>query len=284
MKKFLVKSPAKINISLNITGKRDDGYHFIDSVMLPISLHDSILFSELYPGTESNVTIDDYTFGPVRFNIVSKAMSEILKAANREASFKVLIHKVIPMQAGLGGGSSNAATTLRTLNEKLKLNVSEEKLYGIGLSLGADVPFFLNGKPARVRGIGEIIDNIQVKKDYHVLIVKPPRGCSTEEIFKASDTLALKTCNIENVIKALETGDDDLLAENISNALLEPALQHVYEIQGIIDELKGQGLKIVGMSGSGSSVFALSTDLKQLKKIAKLYEEKYVYELVSVIK
>ncbi len=284
MKKFLVKSPAKINIALNITGKREDGYHYLDTVMLPISLHDSILFTELFKGTETNVTIDDYTFGAIRFNIVSKALSDLLATAKNESTFKVLIHKNIPMQAGLGGGSSNAATTLIEVNKKLNLGVSKEDLYKIGLALGSDVPFFLNGKPARCRGIGEQIENIEVKNNYHVLIVKPMRGCSTEVVYKTCDNLDLKTCDIDAVVEALRTGDDDLLANNISNALYEPALNFAPEMESIINKLKEVGLKIVGMSGSGSSIFALSTDLKLIKKAAKIFEDVYLCEIAEVIK
>lgn len=284
MKRFLVKSPAKINIALNINGRREDGYHYIDSVMLPIGLHDSILFNELFKGTESNVTIDDYTFGAIRFNIVSKALTDALAAANVDKTFKVLIHKNIPMQAGLGGGSSNAATTLLALNKELKLGLSSEKLLQIGLGLGSDVPFFLTGKPARVRGVGEIIDPIEVKNNYYVLVIKPSKGCSTDAIYKACDELTLTTCDIDTVIKALKEGDDDILGNSISNALLQPALQFVPEIQSIIDELKNAGLKIVGMSGSGSSVFALSRDLLPLKKISRKFEDNHFVEITKVLK
>lgn len=284
MKKFLVKSPAKINLALNITGKREDGYHYLDTIMLPISLHDSILFSELYKGTESNVTIDDYTFGAIRFNIVSKAIENIQQYSHNDTPYKVLIHKVIPMQSGLGGGSSNAAATLKELNNRLKLDIPNEKIYEMGLKLGSDVPFFLNCKPARCRGIGEQIENIFVKNNYHVLIIKPQGGCSTEAIYKLCDEYTLKTCDIDAVVKALETGDDETLGNFISNALYEPALSLVPEMQTIINRLKTAGLHIVGMSGSGSSIFALSTDLKLIKKVGKTFEDQYLYEIAEVIK
>lgn len=285
MKKFLVKSPAKINIALNITGRREsDGYHYLDSIVLPVSLHDSLLFTELGKGEDNNVTIDDYTFGAIRFNIVSQALERLLKAGNVDNAFKVLIHKVIPMQAGLGGGSSNAASTLKTINNYLKLNLPEEKLLEIGLNLGADVPFFLKGVPARCRGVGEIVEPIKVKNDYYALIVKPEKGCSTNEVYGSCDQYDLKTCDIDAVIKALETGDDELLANSISNALLEPALQFVPEIEHLIKQLKDAGLKIVSMTGSGSAVFALSTDLKLLKKIGNKFLDHYLYEIAKVIK
>ena len=117
-----------------------------------------------------------------------------------------------------------------------------------------------------------------------MLIVKPEQGCSTKEIYALSDSMDLKTCNLDNVVKALEEGDDDLLAENMYNALQEPAIKTVPTIRTIIDELKEQGLKIVQVTGSGSAVFALSTDRLLLKKILKKLEDRYEVEIAKVIK
>ena len=117
-----------------------------------------------------------------------------------------------------------------------------------------------------------------------MLLVKPEAGCSTKEVYAISDTMDLKTCNIDDVIKALAEGDDELLANSISNALQEPAISVVPSIQTIIDELHGFGLKIVQVTGSGSAVFAISTDKKLLKKVLKKLEDKYEVELAKVLK
>lgn len=284
MKKFLVRTPAKINICLNVTGKRDDGYHFLDMVILPLELHDSMLFSHLPKGVENYVTIDDFSLGPITYNLATSAIEKLKAAKHFDDNFRVIIHKNIPMQSGLGGGSSNAASTLVALNKHLKLGFNDDQLIEIGKSLGADIPFFIKGKPSRCRGIGEQLDPINIKNDYYVLLVKPNEGCSTKGVYEVSDTMVLPTGNVETVIKALEEGDDELLANSIFNALEEPAMKLVPEIRNIKQELIDNGLKIVQMTGSGSAVFALSTDKKKLVEVGKKFENRYLVELTRVIK
>lgn len=284
MKKFLVRSPAKINICLNVTGKRDDGYHLLDMVILPLELHDSMLFSRLPVGNDNFVTIDDYFVGTITYNLVTLAMEKLKAYKPYKDTFRVVIHKNIPMQSGLGGGSSNAAYALVALNKHLHLGLSDDELIELGKSLGADIPFFIKGKPSRCRGIGEKLDPVKIKNDYYVLLVKPSEGCSTKGVYEVSDTMNLPTGNVEQVIKALEEGDDDLLASSIFNALEEPAMSLVPEIRKIKEELLAAGLKIVQMTGSGSAVFAMSTDKRKLNEIAKQFENRYLVEVTKVLK
>lgn len=284
MKNLHVRSFAKINISLNITKKREDGFHELDSVMLPISLHDSLVISKLNNAPDNYVTVDDFSIGTFSYNLATFSIEKLQSIYHFNDKFRILIHKVIPIQAGLGGGSSNAAFTMKAVNSMLKLGATDEELIDIAKTLGCDIPFFIKCKPARVQGVGEILSPITVKNNYYVLIVKPEAGCSTKEIYAISDTMDLKTCNIDNVIQALENGDDELLANSISNALQEPAIKSVPAIQRIIDELHELGLKMVQVTGSGSAVFALSTDKKLLKNILKQLEEKYEVELAKVMK
>ena len=284
MKSLHIRSFAKINISLNITKKRDDGYHELDSVMLPISLHDSLVISKLNTATDNYVTVDDFSIGTFSYNLASFAIEKLQSIYHFNDKFRVFIHKVIPIQAGLGGGSSNAAFTLKAVNTMLKLGATDEELIELSKPLGCDIPFFIKCKPSRVQGIGEILTPVNVKNNYYVLLVKPETGCSTKEVYSISDTMDLKTTNIENVVKALEEGDDDLLADNISNALQEPAIKVVPSIQTIIDEMHENGLKMVQVTGSGSAVFALSTDKKLLKRVFKKFEDKYEVEFAKVMK
>ena len=284
MKTFVVRSPAKINICLNVVGKRDDGYHLLDMVILPLALHDSMLFTEIKPDSDNFVTIDDYSLGRIQYNLVTSAIESLKKIKQFHNSFRVSIHKNIPMQSGLGGGSSNAAYTMTALNKYLKLNLTNEEMILEGKKLGADIPFFIMGKPARCRGIGEQLDFVNVKNDYHVLLVKPEAGCSTKGVYEVSDTMDLPTGNVEKVIEALETGDDDFLAASIFNALEGPAISLVPEIASIKQEMFDAGLKIVQMTGSGSAVFALSTDKALIKKVAKQFEDRYLTEITKVIR
>ena len=284
MKNLHLKSFAKINISLNITKKRDDGFHEIDSVMLPISMHDSLVISRLKSAPDNYVTVDDFSIGSFTYNLATFSIEKLHSIYHFNDKFRILIHKVIPIQAGLGGGSSNAACTMKAVNSMLKLGATDEELIEISKSLGCDIPFFIKCKPARVQGVGEILNPINVKNNYYVLIVKPEAGCSTKEIYALSDSMELKTCNLDNIVKALEEGDDELLEANMYNALQEPAIKVVPQIQTIINELKENGLKIVQVTGSGSAVFALSTDKALLVRILKKLENKYQIEIAKVLK
>ena len=125
---------------------------------------------------------------------------------------------------------------------------------------------------------------ITIKNNYYVLIIKPEGGCSTKKVYELADTMELKTYDVDAVVKALEEGDDDYLAENISNSLQDPAITLVPTIQTIINELKEYGLKIVQMTGSGSAVFAMSTDKNLLKRVLKKLEDRYEVELAKVLK
>ena len=280
MKTILAKSYAKINICLDIKGTNSDGYHNLDMVMLPIELHDSIQITELKHAPDNMFSMDDFTTGVLDHNIVVLLLDKFAQKYSFKNKFNINIHKAVPTQAGLGGGSSNAAFTIKAVNDYLKLNVSEEELIKLSKPYGADIPVFIKCKPARCQGIGEILTPITIKNKYCVLIVKPLAGCATREVYKMADSMKLKTGNVDDVIKALETGDDELLEKSIFNALEEPASKLVPEILEVKQALKDQGLKIVQMSGSGSSVFALSTDKKALKRAEKAMEKKGNYDIV----
>ena len=284
MKSLHIRSYAKINLCLNITGKRKDGYHELDMVMVPISLHDSLVVDLLKKSPDNFVTVDDFSIGSFNYNLATFSIDKLRSVYHFDEKFRILIHKVIPIQAGLGGGSSNAACSLKAVNELLNLGASDEELMEIGKTLGCDIPFFVKCKPARCKGLGEILEPIEIKNNYYVLIVKPEAGCSTREVYLAADSMDLPVCNVDNVIKALQEGDDDLLAASMGNALQAPAITLVPQIQTIIDELHDCGLKIVQQTGSGSAVFALSTDKKLLQRVLKQFDNKYQVELARVLK
>ena len=254
-------------------------------ICLSIVLYiNSILMTELKNATDHFVTIDDFSLGLFKYNIATATIEKMQKAYNFAEKFRITIHKNIPMQSGLGGGSSNSGTVINAVNEYCKLGMTDEDKIKIATGLGADVPFFVFNKPARCRGIGEKLDFINVKNDYYVLIVKPAQGCSTQQVYEVSDTMDLPVGDVEKVKEALETGNDDLLAESIFNALEQPAISIVPEIQVIKNKLYAAGLKIVQMTGSGSAVFALSTDKKLIKNAARILEDQYLVEETKVIR
>lgn len=284
MRDLLLKSYAKINICLDVVKTREDGYHDLDMIMLPLQMHDSILFSELKTAQDHFVTIDDFSVGSLKYNLATRAIEKLQEAYHFNNKFRITIHKVIPMKAGLGGGSSNAATVMNAVNKYLNLKISSEELASLAKEFGADIPFFVFNKPARCTGIGDEMKFITVKNNYYVLIVKPEEGCVTKAIYEASDTMTLKHGDVDAVQRALETGDDDLLAKSIFNSLEDPAIKLVPEIANIKKSLFDLGLKIVLMSGSGSSVFALSTDKKLIKAAAKKLEKHYYVEITKILK
>ena len=279
-----IKSYAKINISLNVKEKRPDGYHELDSIMVLIELHDSILISRSSNNIDHFVTVDDFSNDLVHYNLVSTVIEEMTKQYSFKERFRFYIHKVIPMQAGLGGGSSNAAYAMKAVNNILKLGATNEELIKMAAPFGADIPFFINGQPSRCTGIGEIMSPITIKNNYFVLIVKPNEGCSTKEVFKRADKKPYPQINIDKVVEALESGDDDMLAEYMGNSLEEASISINPEIQKIKDFLKDEGLKLVLMSGSGSSVFALSQDKAKLRKVMEKIGSRWFSELTRVIK
>ena len=284
MRNYSVKSYAKINVGLDVVENRADGYHELDMVMIPIQLHDSLLIKELKNKPDNYVTMDDYSLMVFKHNLATFAIDSLAAKYKFTNKFRIMIHKVIPIKAGLGGGSSNAAATLNLVNKILKLGASEEELMEIAYKIGADVPFFIKNKPMRCKGVGENLSPIENKNNYYVLLVKPKEGCSTKEVFSLSDSKERKHVDIDGIVKALAEGDDDSLADLLDNSLEEAATELVPEIAIIKNELKILGLKIVGMSGSGSTVFALSTNKKELQKAAAVMEPHYFTELTRVLK
>ena len=289
MYKAAEKSYAKINIALNITKIREDGFHELDMVMVPLKLHDSVQISELKGKKDNFVVMDDFSIKLGHTNIAETALKAVLKREKiKDKKFLVFIHKLIPVQAGMGGGSSNAAATMKVTNKFLKLNIPNEELLELAKPIGSDVPFFIESKPARCRGKGEIAEPITIKNNYYVILVKPEEGCSTKEVYSKFDTMPkYNPANIDNVIKALAEGDDDLLEKSMGNSLEEVAYELVPEVKVIVNKLKEKGLKLVMMTGSGSAVFGLSTDKKLIKRIYKEMEienPNYYVEMTEVLK
>ena len=284
MRTYAVKSYAKINIGLDVVSTKDDGYHELDTVMVPLQMHDSILIKELKNKPDNYVTIDDLSLAAFKHNLATFAIDSLAAKYGFLNKYRLIIHKVIPIKAGMGGGSSNAGSVLNAVNNILKLGASEEELLEIAKKIGADVPFFIKNKPMRCRGIGEIMEPIEIKNNYYVLIIKPKGGCSTKDVFAKYDSGEHIRVNMDNVVKALKEGDDELLAMSLNNALQNSASEIIPEIQLIINDLKKQGLQIVSMTGSGSAVFALSTNRKELKKVAEDFKDHYFVELTKVLK
>ena len=273
MKSLHIRSFAKINLCLNVVKKRDDGFHELDMVMLPIELHDSLQVSVLYNSYDSYVTCDHIELKEAKYNLINKTIAEMKKRYGIKQNFNVVVHKEIPICAGLGGGSSNAAATIKAIEHLAKLKLSPDEELDLGRSLGADVPFCLTNKAARVQGIGEYIRPISLKKRYHVLIIKPEEGLSTKHVFDVADKMDLPHGDADAVENALIEGNDEALAKSMFNALETASFTLVDEISKVKNMLKNDGFEMTLMSGSGSAVFALTTDLKKAQACYKKYEK-----------
>lgn len=278
---MLLQSNSKINVSLRVLNRKEDSYHNLEMVVLPLALHDIIEMS-LDPHSEDTfITCDDIGLSNMHHNLCTKAVDAMRKEFGFKENFHIAIHKEIPFAAGLGGGSSNAAAVMRGVVSLLDIRTNEETLNRIGLSIGADVPFFLRGKPAVAEGIGEKLTPISVKTPYWCLVVKPKQGLSTKAVFEICDSFERMPINTEGVVAALANGDDDLLAKSIGNDLFEPAASLLPEVKEIVNRLKEAGLPISSMTGSGSSCFALSHDLKKLKDVARRFADEGLFAVIT---
>ncbi len=271
-----VKAYAKINLALNVYDRKEDGYHNIDMVTIPLDLHDIIELELLPKGYESYITSDDDSLPTDESNLSNKAFRKMKEKFHIDKNVLIHIYKRIPMCAGLGGGSADAAAVINATLKAIKLKPSQDDLISLASSIGADVSFCLYNKPARCRGIGEKLDFITLKKRYHVLLIKPNEGVSTALAYQTFDELETKPqlSNIERLIEGLKIGDESIIAEEMKNSLQECAIKMVPEIKNIIDTLKKDGFPLTMMSGSGSTVFCMSLNhhaiLEEYKKFSKL--------------
>jgi len=257
-----IRAPAKINLRLRVVGKRADGYHLLDTIMLPVSLYDEIIIKKGKKiGTKSalkdrlTVTCDDPLVPQGRKNLAYKAASLVLNERARTESIRIRIHKRIPIGAGLGGGSSDAAATLIGLNRLFRLGYTLKRLGRISSALGADVPFFLRGVPARVRGIGERLTPLRAIPRFWLIILYPNFPVSTAWVYR---NLPLKlTKAIVNTSINLSLESPANLRKLLVNDLETVTMGRYPRIGLLKEELARQGAVGTLMSGSGSSVFGV---------------------------
>lgn len=272
MEKHL-KAYAKINLFLDVVGKREDGYHDLNMIMLPLELHDTIFIEPIAYLRDDYITCDHVELQETKYNLISATLKEMKKRYGYNDKFNIIIHKEIPISAGLGGGSSNSAAVIKYLEEYKKLNLPKEEELDLAKSLGCDVPYCLLNKPAHVTGVGEKIELIPMKKQFYVLVVKPLKGCSTKKVFALADEMELEHSDPSNVIKALADGDEELLSKSVFNSLEKASATFVPEIYDVEKMLRKDGFKVVLMSGSGSSVVALTLDKKLVTSMYRKYEK-----------
>lgn len=248
-----ISSPAKVNLFLRVCGKRDDGYHEIESLMHPVSLSDNVLLEPGGKGVEIRCPASDAPEDDS--NLASRAAQLFYESLGRKAGLSIRLEKRIPIGAGLGGGSSNAAAVLKGLNVLEDSPFSTAQLAAMGARLGADVPFFVYGKPALATGFGEKITPFDCMYLHYMVIVYPGFAASTARVYKKCN-LALTRCKKIHRVPDL-TGGLRAVEDLLCNDLEEPAMALYPEITGVKAAFLETGAKGALMSGSGSSVFGL---------------------------
>jgi 4-diphosphocytidyl-2-C-methyl-D-erythritol kinase len=255
-------APAKINLYLRIVGRRPDGYHLLDSMMVPISLYDDIHITVARgerhgasPGAALVVRCDDPTVPDGETNLAYKAAALVCQEAGLQVQIDIHLRKRIPAGAGLGGGSSNAATVLKSLNALLALGWTEAHLCQLGARLGADVPFFIPCRPARIGGIGEIVTTVAPLPTRSVVLVVPPCSVSTPWAYQRFDELLpvdLASAQPWQFAPG-QWPPREWLINDLERAVL-PAYPPIAALKEGLLRLGAEG---VLMSGSGSSVFGI---------------------------
>jgi 4-diphosphocytidyl-2-C-methyl-D-erythritol kinase len=260
-----IRAPAKINLRLRVVGKRKDGYHLVDSIMVPVSLYDEIeIIKARTRGKHLQVTCNHPSVPSGKKNLAQQAASLLLKEAKIRDHVRIHISKRIPVGAGLGGGSTDAAAVLLGLNRLFHLNYSLKKLEKISLSLGADVPFFIKRVPARVQGIGERISPIKKFPRIWLVIAYPGFSVSTAWVYRNLRLKLTKSKVNTSIISLLESPDK--IGRLLVNDLETVTASRYPKIALLKEKLTRAGAAGVLMSGSGSSVFGVFNSRRRAKQ------------------
>ena len=271
--KFSLNSNGKINIGLNVTGVLPNGYHLLDMIMIPISLSDKITGEiEDISGTleiKTNKADIPVNEDNILWKIYDKFYNE---SGISKRKISLYLEKIIPHQAGLGGGSSNGAFLLKLLNEFHGNFFSQERLIEIGKSVGADIPFFLINRSARVRGIGEDIEIIENNLKNSIILIKPQFGVSTGKAYKNMSMLNNKRdANIDKIIFGLKNNRIDIVEDNIENHLEQGLLLEDENIIEFRKKLAELNMKFF-MSGSGSAYYTFVTQEESEEAVTRIKE------------
>lgn len=273
-KRAMARSYAKINLTLDVLGKRDNGYHDVEMVMQTVSLFDLLIIDKTYGGISVKTNL--HYLPDNDKNIAFKAAKAFFDYTRIRSSVKIMIHKNIPVAAGLAGGSGNAAAVLCALDKLYGTDLSLEELLTLGASLGADVPYCIMGGTAVASGIGEILTPIEPLKKIHILLVKPPINISTAAIYAEIDSAkVLKHPDTKAMCRAIADNDIYAVADNLCNVMESVTEKQCPVIGGIKKKMLMNGAIGVLMSGSGPTVFGIFDDYSKAKKSHDSFSRQY---------
>ena len=265
---MLWKAPAKINLFLRVLRKRADGYHDIVSLMQKITLYDELIFSPRPKGIVLNCPGSDLPTS--EDNLVFRAAQSIFAYANYSSGVEIKLTKKIPLAAGLGGGSSDAATTLIALNKICSLNLKKNELIKLGAKIGADVPFFIFGNNALASGIGDQLKALQDLPKINLLLIKPLFELSTKMVYENLNLRLTRGKNNYSIPRFLKMGD---IIRELHNDLESVSLEMHPELADLKKMLLRHGALGALMSGSGPTVFGIFRDGKEAKNILEVIKK-----------
>lgn len=270
MNTIKIKANAKINIGLYVTSKRDDGFHNIETVFYPIyDLYDTLTIKK---NVKTGFTSNNTQLKSDSSNLVIAALNELKKLTNKDLSVQIFLNKKIPIGAGLGGGSSDAAATLIGLNKLFALSIPNPELNKIALELGSDVPFFLLNKPAVGTSRGEILNEINLHIPQPILIVNPGVSISTKNAFK-NITPVSTNINFQNLFNKIT--DFSLLKDEIKNVFETNIFEKYPAVKNIKEKMYRYNALFSLMSGTGSTVFGIFENQSDVIKCRDNFSEKY---------
>ena len=262
---------AKINLCLDVVGKREDGYHDLKMIMVPINFYD-VLEMEFAEETALELNRD---YLPINDkNTIIKAIHIMQEKYNITEEFRCRLEKHIPTRAGLAGGSADAAAAIRMINRMCNLHLTKDEMIAVGKEVGADVPFCILNRPAFVEGIGEKITTFSCNPDFYLLLIKPRKGVSTAEAFHIVDEQEGIHPDCKAMQEALESNDYDGIISSLGNSMENAAMTLVPEIRNAKQDLLELDFDGVLMSGSGSTVFGITKDVELLDRSIDILKKK----------
>ncbi|MEI5909618.1 4-(cytidine 5'-diphospho)-2-C-methyl-D-erythritol kinase [Bacillus spongiae] len=264
--KLMVKAPAKINLSLDVLHRRSDGFHEVEMVMTTIDLADRI---ELEPLSNNQISIlSQNRFVPDdKRNLAYQAAQLLKERFQIKQGVAISIDKMIPVAAGLAGGSSDAAATLRGLNELWELGLSLDELAELGAEIGSDVSFCVYGGTGLANGRGEKITHLPAPPNCWVILAKPSLGVSTADVYRNLNLNKVEHPNISEMVHALQNADYKEMCKSIGNVLESVTLTMCPEVAQIKEQMERFGADAVLMSGSGPTVFGLVEHESRIPRI-----------------
>lgn len=277
-----VKAFAKINLCLDVLRRKEDGYHEVEMVMTNVDIADVLEIKEL---EEKKILLksDNKDLAMDETNLIYKAIVLLQKEAGKDLGIELSLEKNIPMEAGMAGGSADAAATLKAVNELFKLNISKDRLMELGASLGADIPFCIMGGTALASGIGEKLKSLKPLPKMKILIAKPNTGLSTKKVYESLDIENLNKSgfrhrDVKEMVSVIESDKDEKtkikeIADSLNNILELPSIKLLPFIEDIKKTMMDNNCLGCLMSGSGTAVFGIFDSDKDMLRTKKILKE-----------